>query len=227
MIWKTEKKEIEKWLTIFFLHIPLQAVAVQSWNGKKIGSRSSHIRHLLLFLKHQISVCFHIYILPVHIWHPLFFAWFIPISLRLNPGLHTSGTIWHCDYVFHICIKVFFGRLWTNLFKMYFYSLTGLCRLVQQDFYSSESVKWFPPSLLLAYLTNISRFHTHFVSKSYQSIKGGEIWIIGATGYICSKRQCNIIEYWWNIKPHINHAVNIRKGQSIFWFWFLWKQHWQ
>ena len=149
------------------------------------------------------------------------------MSLRLNPGLHTSGTIWHCDYVFHICIKVFFGRLWTNLFKMYFYSLTGLCRLVQQDFYSSESVKWFPPSLLLAYLTNISRFHTHFVSKSYQSIKGGEIGIIGATECICSKRQCNIIEYWWNIKPHINHAVNIRKGQSIFWFWFLWKQHWQ
>ena len=142
-----------------------------------------------------------------HIWHNL--------------------ALWLTDYVFHICIKVCFGRLWTNLFKMYFYSLTGLCRLVQQDFDFSESVKWFPPSLLLAYLTNISRFHTHFVSKSYQSIKDGEIWIIGATGYICSKRQCNIIEYCWNIKPHINHAVNIWKGQSIFWFWFLWKQHWQ
>ena len=150
---------------------------------------------------------------------------YIMIHSWLNLGLHKYGTIWHFDSLFHICIKVCLNMLETNLFS--FLTLTGLCKFNKIFIPLNQWNDFLPHSLLLAYLTNISRFHTHFVSKSYQSIRGGKIGIIGATEYLCFKRQYNIIEYCQNIKPHINHAVNVIKGQSMFWFWFLWKWHWR
>lgn len=203
------------WKFLCFTFWSLQAVAFQSWDGKKIGSRSSHIRHLLLFLKLQISVCFPYQYSSCSLLTPSALCMiYIMIHVWLNLGMHTSGTIWHFDSLFHICIKVRLSMLQTNIFS----------------FFTIPVNQWndfLPPSLVLAYLTNISRFHSHFVSKSYQSIRGGKIRIIGATEYLCFKRQYNIIEYCGNIKPHINHAANVSKGQFIFWFWFPWMWHWQ